>query len=80
MFIFSGAAAAVLRQRYRLLTAVATSGLLALLVFAIEIEQIGTSSIMPSIIPALYGYNAFVFYLLIVFILFRIHLQSIGNV
>jgi hypothetical protein len=66
VFIFSGAAAAVLRQRYRLLTAVATSGLLALLVFAIEIEQLFASSSITNLTPALYGYNAFVFYLMIV--------------
>jgi TIR domain-containing protein len=59
-FISSGAAAAVLRQRYKLPTAVAVSGLLALSVFAIE-QLIVRPPIFPGITPA-FGEYRFLFY------------------
>jgi TIR domain len=64
VFIFCGAAAAVLRQRYRLPRAVAVSGLLAWLVFAIELLFV--SPHITNLTPALYGETALIFYSIVV--------------
>jgi hypothetical protein len=65
-FVCSGAAAAMLRQRYKLLRAIAASGMLALFVLAVELLIV-----RPRIValePALYGYAAFLFYCVLVLI------------
>jgi hypothetical protein len=65
VFIFSGAAAAVLRQRYRLLTAVAVSGILALLAFAVEQLLRVVPPIFVNLTPWFDGYRAVIFYSII---------------
>jgi hypothetical protein len=65
VFIFSGAAAAVLRQRgSSLLTAVAVSTMLALSFFAVQ-QLLFETRILPAVTPAFSGYGALVFYFII---------------
>jgi TIR domain len=63
-FIFSGAAAAVLRQRGgSRLTVVAVSTMLALFIFAVE-QLVIPTSVLFNITPAFYGYQALPLFLL----------------
>jgi hypothetical protein len=65
-FVFSGAAAAVLRQRGgSLLKAVAVSTMLALSFFAVQ-QLLFETSILPVVTPALFGYGALAFYFTLV--------------
>ena len=64
-FIFCGAAAAVLRQRgASLLTAIAVSTMLAISFFAVQ-QLLFQTSVLPVVAPAIFGYAALVFYLIL---------------
>jgi hypothetical protein len=59
VFIFSGSAAAVLKQRGgSLMTAVAASTILALFIFAVQQLVTPTSVLLTVVTPAIYGYQA----------------------
>jgi hypothetical protein len=80
VFIFSGAAAGALTQRYRLLTAVAVSGILALLVFAIALlfrlmtMEISVDQTIDSAVKGLLSYSMKVlFYCLFIYGAFTLY-------
>jgi hypothetical protein len=68
VFMSAGAAASLLRLRYSLLTTVAVSGILALLVFTID--QLFAPHGITSITPAFYGFSALVFYSMIAVLIY----------